>query len=363
MILTIIAFILILGLLIFAHELGHFISAKKAGVKVEEFGFGFPPRIFSIKKGETIYSLNLLPIGGFVKLFGEETPEKKGRSKKAFYNKPAWQRAIILVMGVTMNLVIAFIFLSIVSGIGVPAVVEEGREADYKNIQVQVVAAAENSPAEQAGLRIGDAITAVSFESERVEVKEMEDVQKFVAMHAGQGITFEIKRGKDSFEKSILARVSPPSGEGATGIEMIKAGIIKYPWHIAIWEGVKQTGQLIVLISEFFYQLIKTFVTQGSIIKGVGGPIAIFVYTSIFTKLGLIYVLRFIAILSVSLAIINIVPFPALDGGRLLFLAIEKIKGKPINPKIENMLNSIGFILLMILMMGIIIKDINKFIL
>lgn len=363
MILTIIVFILILGILIFAHELGHFISAKKAGIKVEEFGFGFPPRIFGIKKGETIYSLNAIPIGGFVKIYGEERGGKKTKSKRAFYNRPIWQRAIILVMGVTMNLFIAVIFLSIVNGMGVPAVVEEGREADYKNIQVQIIGIAEDSPAEEAGLRFGDVVTAVSFKDQRVQIEKMEDIQKFVSMHTGEEINFEIKRGKDIFEKSILARTSPPEGEGATGIEMIRAGIIKYPWYLAIWEGIKQAGQLIVVIIGFLYQLIKTLIVEGFVIEGIGGPVAIFVYTSIFTKLGLIYILRFIAVLSVSIAIINAVPFPALDGGRLLFLGIEKIKGKPINPRIEHIVNSLGFVLVMILMILIIIRDVNKFVL
>ena len=139
MILTIIVFILILGVLIFAHELGHFISAKKAGVKVEEFGFGFPPRIFAFKKGKTTYSLNFIPVGGFVKIYGEESLEKRTKNKRAFYNRPIWQRAIILTMGVIMNLFIAGIFLSLLHNIGIPSLVEQGKESAYKNIQIQIL--------------------------------------------------------------------------------------------------------------------------------------------------------------------------------------------------------------------------------
>jgi len=363
MILTIIVFILVLGALIFVHELGHFVSARKMGVRVDEFGLGFGPRIFSIKKGETTYSLNLLPIGGFVKIFGEEGSQKRSRSKRAFYNKPIWQRAIILIAGVFMNLVFAVVLFSIINSIGVPSIVEDGKEADYKNIQIQIMGVAENSPAKDVGLRMGDAITALSFKDQRVQIKELEDVQKFIAMHIGEEITFEIKRGKDIFKKNVFARLSPPEGQGATGVEMSKIGIITYPWYLVLWQGLKETGQLIIIIADFLYQLIKNLIIKGSMMEGVGGPIAIFVYTSIFTKLGLIYILRFAAVLSVSLAVINAFPFPALDGGRLLFLLIEKIKGSPLNAKIENSVNNVGFILLLIMMAAIVIRDIDKFIL
>jgi len=363
MILTIIIFVLALGLLVLVHELGHFVSAKKIGVKVEEFGFGFPPRIFSFKKGETIYSINLFPIGGFVRLFGEERGLKKTKSKRAFYNKPIWQRAVILVMGVVMNLLIAVLFFSIANGIGVPVVVKDGSGLEYKNVQVQIMEVAEASPAEKAGIRLGDSITGLVYKNEKVQVKEVEDIQDFIVMHLGKEITFEIKRGKEIIEKSVVPRISPPENEGAVGIAMAKVGIIKFPWYSAIWEAIKTIGQLIYALVIFFYDLIKTLLIEGSIIKGVGGPVAIFVYTSVFAKLGLIYVLRFIAILSVSLAVLNAVPFPALDGGRLLFLGIEKIKGSPINIKTERIANTIGFLLLIIFMIALVVKDINKFIL
>lgn len=360
MILTIIVFILILGILIFAHEFGHFISAKKAGVKVEEFGFGFPPRIFGIKKGETVYSLNLIPIGGFVRIYGEEEGKKKTKSKRAFYNKPVWQRAIILSMGVIMNLFIAAIFLSIVHGIGIPSFVEVGQEANYRNIQIQIVEVAKESPAAKAELKIGDSIFAFSFGETRAEVKEIEDVQKFIAMHADQEISVEIKRGKTIFQKNITPRISPPEGQGAMGIAMAKTGTMSYPWYQAILKGFEATGKLLITFITLFYALIKTLILRGAMIGEIAGPVGIFNLTSQMVQLGWVYVLQFAALLSINLAIINFIPIPALDGGRLLFLLIEKIKGKPIKPKTEHLANSIGFAILILLMVVITFRDVIK---
>jgi regulator of sigma E protease len=368
MLLTIIVFILILGVLIFAHELGHFISAKKAGVRVEEFGFGFPPRIFGFKKGETIYSLNLFPVGGFVKIFGEDPPSpeategegKRSRSRRAFYNKPIWQRALILIMGVIMNLLVAAILLSIVHGLGIPSVVEQGQEANYRNVQVQIIETAKNSPAQEAGIKIGDSILSLFYGSEKTEIKEIEDVQKFVAFHAGQEITMQIKRGNEILEKTLVPRVNPPKEEGALGIAMSKTGLMSYPWYSAILKGFETTGKMFVVMIQMFWLLIKTLILKGTMIGEVAGPVGIFSLTSQFVKLGWIYVLQFAAILSINLAILNALPFPALDGGRLLFLLIEKIKGKPIKFRTERVANTLGFAILIGLMVIVTLRDVIK---
>jgi len=360
MLLTIIIFILILGVLIFAHELGHFVSAKKSGVKVEEFGFGFPPRIFSFKKKETVYSLNAIPLGGFVKIFGEEQGEEKTTSKFAFYNKPIWQRAIILVMGVIMNLVLAVVLLSIVHMLGVPTFVEQGQKANYRNIQIQIVEIAKNSPAEQTGIKIGDTIKKLGFNDEQVVINEIEDVQKFIAFHSGQEIVVEIQRGNQILDKTITPRVNPPKDEGALGIAMSKTGLVSYPWYQAILKGFETTGKLFITMITMFWLLIKTLILQGKMIGEVAGPVGIAVLTSQVVHLGWVYVLQFAAILSINLAIINILPFPALDGGRLLFLLIEKIKGKPIKFKTERVANTLGFAILIGLMIVVTLRDVIK---
>jgi len=378
MILTIIVFLLILGLLIFAHELGHFVSAKKAGARVEEFGFGFPPRIFGFKKGETTYSINAIPLGGFVKIFGEDPPSpstsakatadkeategETGRSKSshAFYNKPIWQRAIILVMGVVMNLVLAVVLLSIVHMLGVPTYVEQGQEANYRNVQIQIVEIAKNSPAENAGIKVGDSIISLAYGSEKTQIKEIEDVQKFIAFHSGQEISMEIKRGDETIIKNLTPRVDPPKEEGALGIAMSKTGLVSYPWYTAILKGFEATGKLAVTMITMFWLLIKTLLLQGKMIGDVAGPVGIAMLTSQVVHLGWVYVLQFAAILSINLAIINILPFPALDGGRLLFLLIEKIKGKPIKAKTERIANSLGFAVLIGLMLVVTLRDVIK---
>lgn len=360
MILTIIVFILILGILIFAHELGHFITAKKAGVRVDEFGFGFPPRIFAFKKGETTYSLNLIPVGGFVKIFGEQREKKTSRSKRAFYNRPAWQRAVMLIMGVVMNLLIAAIFLSIVHGLGIPSFVEKGQEANYRNIQVQIIEVAKNSPAEKADLRTGDTILLLFFKKEAIQIKEVEDVQNFIAGHIGEEIIFTIKRGEETIQKTVIPRANPPAGEGATGIAMAKTGLISYPWYQAILKGFETAGKLFITMIGLFYLLIKNLILKGAMIGEIAGPVGIYNLTSHMVQLGWVYVLQFAAILSINLVIINLIPIPALDGGRLLFLLIEKLKGKPIKPKVEQTANTIGFAILILLMIIITFRDIIK---
>jgi len=368
MLLSIIVFILILGLLIFSHEFGHFISAKKVGMKVEEFGFGFPPRLFAFKKGETLYSLNLIPLGGFVRIYGEQRPAESKLLKKiskklherAFYNKPIWQRAIVLIMGVAMNLVLAAVVLSFVHGIGMPTIIDKEVEPSAKNIQIQIVGVAPNSPAEQAGLKIGDSIDELKVKSQKLKVSEVEEVQKFVAGHTGEKVILNIQRGNKVLEKTLMPRISPPEGEGPMGIALAKTGIVRYPWHEAIWQGFKTAGQLIVTFVGLFYHLFKVLILKGALISELTGPVGIAVLTSQVTKLGLVYILQLIAIISINLAIINIIPFPALDGGRLLFLAIEKIKGKPVSARVENLINNLGFAFLLALMVLITFRDIAK---
>ncbi|MBU3923164.1 RIP metalloprotease RseP [Patescibacteria group bacterium] len=352
MILTIIVFILILGILIFAHELGHFITAKKFGMKVEEFGFGYPPKLFSFKKGDTIYSLNLFPIGGFVRIHGELNEKKRSKSKKAFYNKPAWKRAIVLVAGVFCNLLIAAIFLSIVHMIGIPSIVEEGK--NYKNIQIQVVEVAKDSPAKDAGIKIGDTIKSLNNQ----EIKELEDVQSFVAMNIGQEVNVQIKRGKEIIDKKVLLRISHPEGEGIMGIAMAKTGLISYPWYEAIARGFETTGRLFITFIKMFYLLIKNLIISGKLIADIAGPVGIANLTAQMVDLGFVYVLQFAAILSINLVILNLIPIPALDGGRLLLLFIEKLKGKPIKAKTEQLANGISFALLILLMIVITLRDV-----
>ncbi len=356
MLTTIIIFILILGLLIFVHEFGHFVAAKRAGIKVEEFALGFPPRIFGVKKGETIYSLNLLPIGGFVKIYGEEgKPTDKQLSEghdegRAFYDKPIRTRAVILIAGVAMNLLLAAFLLSAGYWLGLPSVVDD-QAAELEEAKIQITQVAFDSPASRAGIKIGDTIT---------KFKTVEEVQKFVDEHKGQEITMTIQRGDEALEKTLVPRVNHPENEGPLGIALARTAIVSYPWYRALIMGLTSTVSLVWLIITALGGLLWQLITTGRLAIEIAGPVGIFNLTGQATQLGFIYLLQLTALISINLAVINILPFPALDGGRLLFLAIEKIKGSPVSQKIERFANTAGFVILILLMIVVTWRDIVR---
>lgn len=354
MITTIIIFILILGLLIFVHEFGHFITAKKSGVRVEEFGFGFPPRIFGIKRGNTVYSINAIPLGGFVKAFGEDGGNRD--NPESFGSKKPWQRAIILAAGIIMNFILAIVLLGFSNMIGLPSVVTD-TNTDPKNIKIQISEVTDNSPAMTAGIKIGDQIKTVGG----LEVFRIGEFQEEVKNNLGKEVKITVMRGKEKLMLSLTPRTNPPEGEGAIGIGLVETTIVKHPWYRAFWEGLKGVYYFTIMFITAIGGLIKNLILGGHISGDVAGPVGIAVLTNQVTKLGFVYVLNFTAILSLNLAIINAIPFPALDGGRLLFLAIEKIKGSPISQKVEQMTHTIGFMLLLLLMVVITFRDIVRF--
>lgn len=364
MFLTIVAFVLVLGLLVFVHELGHFVMAKRAGIKVDEFGFGFPPRVFGVKRGETIYSINLLPLGGFVKIHGEDGLDgeevKEADKGRAFGDKPIKTRAIVLVAGVTMNLVLAAFLLGFGHWLGLPTMIGDEEIAGARDAKVQIIQVAFDSPAEQAGVQMGDAITRLKAEGEEIEIEKVIQMQGFIETHKGEEITAVIQRGDEVLEKTMLARVNPPENEGSLGVALARTAVISQPWYKAIYFGVldtfKMTVAIVVALGGLLWQLIST---GKSAIEG-GGPVYIFNLTGQAAQLGFIYILQLTAILSINLAIINILPFPALDGGRLLFLAIEKIKGTPVSQNIERIAHTAGFALLILLMVAITWRDVAR---
>ncbi len=361
MFLTIFIFILILGLLVFVHEFGHFIMAKRAGIRVEEFGFGLPPRIFGIKKGETLYSLNLFPIGGFVKIFGEDGQRKKDPAldKRAFYNQSLGKRMIIISAGVIMNFILAGVLLGIGHWIGLPTIIGDN-QTGFEDVKVQIVQITSGSPANEIGIRIGDEIKEVSFGSQKIEVKTVSQVQEFTSLYKGKEIGVVFERGDQSFEEKVLVRTNYPDTEGPLGIALARTAIVSQPWYKAIWLGFLSMITLIGVITITFIGFIWQLLTTGQVLVEGGGPVYIFSLTNQATQLGLIYILQFTAILSVNLGIINILPFPALDGGRLIFLLIEKIKGSPVSQKIEGLTHTIGFFILIFLMVLITWRDIIK---
>ncbi|MEK7635504.1 MAG: RIP metalloprotease RseP [Patescibacteria group bacterium] len=332
--------IIFLSILILVHELGHFLAAKKFGLLVEEFGFGLPPRIWGKKIGETIYSINALPFGGFVKIYGEDgasaiTEDKKERS---FTSLKSWQRAVILVAGVFFNFLLGWFVLSIIFSIGMPSA-------------VVVTDVLKNTPAAEAGLVQGDMIKGFSTTEELID---------FINNNRGKEIVLEVERNGETLKISAMPRINPPKGEGALGIGLVDAELQKQNIFVSFWEGLKASASLIITIFMAIIDLIgKAFVGRASL-EAVTGPIGITKITAQASSMGFVYLLQLMALISLNLTVINIFPFPALDGGRLLFLGIEKIKGSPLDPKFEKIANTAGFALLILLMIAITIKDIIK---
>jgi len=359
MILTIIiAFISLIGLIIL-HELGHFALAKKFGVKVEEFGIGYPPRLFGKKIGETIYSLNLLPFGAFVKIYGHEERIEDPRS---FSEKPFYQKSLIILGGVVVFWIVAAILLSIVMGIGVPSAISDEEGGILKDPKVQIAAIASESPAEAAELKIGDTIQKFSISNFQFSINKVKELQDLTETYKGQEIILTIQRGDELFDVSLIPRVSFPEGEGPMGIALIRTALKSYPWYIAPVEGVKATGVLTVAVVRGWGMVFSSLFQGKGVPPGVeiGGPVRIFELFVDVGALGTSYFLQFIALISISLALINILPIPALDGGWFVFLVIEKLKGRPLNDKIVQKVSATFFFLLIALMIWITIKDVIR---
>ncbi len=355
--LTILVFIVILGLLVFVHELGHFIMAKRAGMKVEEFGFGFPPRMFGITRGETTYSINWVPLGGFVKILGEDGSDSP--DPRNFGNKSTWQRFRVLIAGVSMNVILAWVLLSIGMGIGLPTVLSENDQlphsAKIKTVSVGILEVQEKTPAAEAGLKAGDHILKIGDTT----ISSIDQAQAETSKDAGKPTTYTIGRGSETFTKIITPRTNPPQGQGALGIALGSIGMVSYPWYEAPWRGLVALFNLVALTLGAFASIIWQLLRGHSAGVSVSGPVGIAVLTRDVTALGFIYLLQFTAILSVNLAIINAIPFPALDGGRVLFLLIEKLRGRKLNIKAEQVANTIGFVLLLLLMVVVTVKDVR----
>ena len=356
---TVLIFLIVLSLLVLVHEYGHYITAKRAGAKVEEFGFGFPPKIFSFTRNGTLFSINLIPFGGFVKIFGENG-ESRGEAG-SFTALKISRRAKIISAGVFMNVVLAFFLLSLGNLIGRPVIITPENEALAQNIQIQIMNVAENSPALAAGLKTGDVIKKASFDGSEKSFGSVAEFKSFVEAAAGREIVLNIARGRESLNLNLTPRINPPPEEGALGVALARTGLIKSPGYLFLWQGLKDTVSMIGIIGAALFLFFKTLVLEGRVMGEVAGPIGIASLTGEAYQLGLSYLINLVAILSVNLAILNILPFPALDGGRLVFLAAEKIKGSPLSHKLENSVNIAGFILLLALMFFVTWKDIAKF--
>jgi len=375
---TVIIFLAILAVLVLSHEFGHFVVARRSGMKVYEFGFGFPPRLFGVQKingkwrwvwgnknkqneteapeeeNRTLYSFNLIPLGGFVRIKGEDGNEAGPDSFSA--QKP-WKRAITLAAGVAMNVVVATVMLSVGFMIGIPQSAEDLPADKVQDRHIEILQVMKDKPADLAGLKAGDAIIKL----DNLENPRLTEMQNYVNEHKDQNISVSVKRGDQIIEKKIKPFVYADTGKGGLGVAILEVGIVHYPWYKAIWYGILTTGFYIKEIFVSFYLLISGLFAGRAVGESLSGPVGIAVMTGQVARLGFAYLLNFTALLSLNLAILNILPIPALDGGRLLFLLISKIKKKPITPKYEQVAHTIGFMVLMLLVLVVTIKDLGMF--
>lgn len=359
---TIIIFLAVLAILILSHELGHFILAKLNGVRVDEFGFGFPPRIFGFKKGETLYSLNLIPFGGFVKVYGEEGQGQE--DKRSFSAQKLYIRAVILTAGVFFNLLLVWPVLSAGYLVGAPVSVENNdiSGGTLTSGGVMIIQVQKNTPAETAGLAAGDYLLRLSAKNEILEISDVESSRDFIVKHAGSEIQIDYLRNGKEFSIKASTIKEPELGKGNLGILMDYVAFLKLPFFKAVWEGLKTTLDLIGAVAKALFNFFADIFKERELLAQIAGPVGIAGIVSSAHQAGFVFVLQLIALLAVNLALINMIPFPALDGGRLLFLAIEFIKGKPISQKTANIANNIGFAILILLMLVITYHDIFKII-
>ncbi|MFH0755307.1 MAG: site-2 protease family protein [bacterium] len=360
---TIILFLIILAILIFVHELGHFISAKIFNIRVDEFAIGFPPRIFSWKKGETQYSLNIVPLGGFVKIFGEDPNDESlsgPDSKRSFINASKWKQIIVLFSGVFMNIIFAWILISISFNLGLITSIEEQFKDKAQNISVMILSVLKDSPSYTAGLKEGDNILSIESGNIKIISPNISEIQKIIT-ESENSINIEYKRKNITGIANVIAVNNITAGKKVIGISMSLIGTVKFGFFQSFYEGAKLTYIETINMTKGIYGFIgSAFSGKNNLLSQITGPIGIANMVGQASNLGMSYLFGFIAMISINLAILNIFPFPALDGGRILFVFIEIIIRRKIKPIIVNYLNLLGFGFLIILMLFVTYGDILR---
>lgn len=366
---SVLIFLVVIFVLVLVHEFGHFSVAKKTGMRVDEFGIGFPPKLFSWKKGETEYTLNLFPIGGFVRIFGEnavdaaesESGVKPADYDRSFVAKSPWQQTAVLIAGVTANIILAWLLFIVALMAGVPTVVEES--AASADAQLVIADVLPDGPAATAGIERGAVVTGVTDGTVSADTLTISSFKEFTESRPDAELT--VTYTKAGAEKSVT--LSPETGivtddpdRAAIGVALAMIDTVREPLPTAIWEGTKNTYSTFTSVVVGITSLIVDSVRGQADLSSVAGPVGIVGLVDEAAQFGFASLLMFAALISVNLAVINLLPFPALDGGRLLFVVIEVIKGSPLNPNWVARLNAIGFILLITLMVVVTWSDISK---
>lgn len=355
LLLNIVIIILTLVILMIIHELGHFILAKRFGIPVEEFGVGYPPRLWGKRIGGTVYSVNLLPFGAFVKILGEDTESDNPNS---FSKQAIWKRALVLVGGVASFWIIAAIMLSFLVGIwGVPKQVTDDETATGAQVLISMVQT--GSPAEAAGILPYDAIEAMSSDGQSQNIEKAQQVLNFVQAHKGKMVTLTIKRNGQTETIELIPRQEYKEDEGSMGVGLARATIVKFPWYEAPYQGLMLTGhQTKVMVTELYKAIAKAF--RAEKVTGIKfmGPIGLGSVMSQALGQGINVYLSYVVMIAIWLALFNILPIPALDGGQLLFLGLEGLRRKPVSPKVQQRVTGAFFMLLILLMVVVTAKDI-----
>ncbi len=382
---ALIIFILILSFLVLIHEFGHFIAAKKNGIKVEEFAIGFPPRLFAIKKGETTYTINVFPLGGFVKLYGEEYQEVEGKQNvgesdrnRAFAYKKPYQKALVVAAGVVMNLLFGVLVLYgilLYNGFKsdpLPLLFPHHFTFGVQEGRVIATNLIKGSPAEKAGLRPEDIISSYSIQFENTTAR-LTSARQLIAMikqSPGKTIYLETLNIKNGTKKTIavVPQYNKELKRPIIGVSLIDGIVISYDQPVdKVFSGFMHAYNLLEYNFSAIGQLISVAIkekTTAPVAGAVSGPIGIYSVVNDMVKTSgeqlVKNILNLIALLSLSLGVMNILPFPALDGGKMVFVVYEWITGKQVNKKIENITNMAGFGLLMGLAVLVSINDVMR---
>lgn len=361
---TLILFLVVLAVLVLVHEAGHFFVAKLFKIRVDEFGIGFPPRLFSWGKGETRYSVNLIPFGGFVKIFGEDPTEeiKDGDAVRNFSRTSRWIQAAVLVAGVVGNFILAWALLSAGFMAGLPAPAGSTQFGmPVEGARLTVIEVLADSPADLAGLQAGDIIRSLRQGTRILENTSADSASDFIAASAPGAIDISVQRGERLLSFSVEPSLTILEGRPAIGIAMDMVGIVTLPWYRAVWEGLRTAGALTGEVARALAVFIRDAFAGSADFKNLAGPVGIASLVGEARAEGPSHLLLLTALISLNLAVINLIPFPALDGGRLLFVAIEAVRRKPLPPKIARGANAIGFILLLVFLALVTAQDISRF--
>lgn len=359
---TIILFLGVLFALILVHEFGHFAVAKKVGMLVEEFGIGFPPKLFGFRKGETEYTLNLFPVGGFVRILGENGDvHTSTKNPRAFTAKSALAQAAVLVAGVTMNVLFAWAVFVIVPMIGVMTPIAD--DVVSSTAQLTVTEVVSDSPAAEARIPLGATIVSLSRGEQVLEVFTPQGFATFSALYPKEPLQLTYR------ENGLPKTVTLASREGvindeplrpALGIALARIDTVRSSFKDSLIEGTKTTALALKGITLGVTTLLFDAIRFRADLTSVAGPIGIAGFTADAAAFGIVSLLTFAAFISLNLAVINMLPFPALDGGRLLMVCIEAIFGKPIPTRVTTWLNTAGFFLLILLMVAVTYHDILR---